>query len=96
VEFDYLFGDSSQRAVSRFRRVRLIALTKLGIAKFNEAKPATIQFTGSPMPEYRPWTMTKSPSATNTPGSYLSVGGVLLTKLNRPSRPGSMCELCWT
>jgi hypothetical protein len=53
-----------------------------------------IQFTGSPMPENRPWMMTKSPSATITPGSYLRVGGMLLIKLKRPSRPGSMCALC--
>jgi hypothetical protein len=36
---------------------------------------AAIQFTGRPMPENRPWMMTKSPSATITPGSYLRVGG---------------------
>src|SRR5260370_291770 len=31
-----------------------------------------------------------SPSATIVPGSYLSVGGRLLMRLNRPSRPGSI------
>src|SRR6187200_2291683 len=38
----------------------------------------------------RPCTITKSPSATIVPGSCLSVGGMLLTRLNRPSRPGEM------
>src|ERR1700732_3794756 len=31
---------------------------------------AAIQFLGSPVPEKRPWTITKSPSATINPGSY--------------------------
>src|SRR6266571_6687945 len=51
---------------------------------------AAIQFTGRPNPENRPCTITKSPSATIVPGSYFSVGGRLLTRLNRPSRPGSI------
>ncbi len=49
-----------------------------------------IQFTGRPMPENRPCTITKSFSATIVPGSYLSVGGMLLMRLNRPSRPGAI------
>src|SRR5262245_31421390 len=56
---------------------------------------AAIQFAGAANPEKRPWTMSKSPSATMRPGSYLSVGGKLLTRLKRPSRPGAMCALCW-
>src|SRR6267142_2333766 len=56
---------------------------------------AAIQLFGRPCPEKRPWTITKSPSATITPCSYLSVGGALLIRLKRPSRPGSICALCW-
>ena len=37
----------------------------------------SVAITGRPMPENRPWMMTKSPSATITPGSYLRVGGML-------------------
>jgi len=48
---------------------------------------AAIQFTGAPKPLNLPCTMTKSPSATINPGSYLSVGGMLLMRSNRPSRP---------
>src|SRR6266550_9301794 len=55
---------------------------------------AAIQFMGAPNPENRPWTMTISPSATIIPGSYFSVGGMLLIRSNRPSRPGPMCALC--
>src|ERR1700680_3011655 len=40
----------------------------------------TIQFTGWPIPKNRPWTITKSPSASITPGSYLSGGGMLMLK----------------
>ncbi len=43
---------------------------------------------GRPCPEKRPWTITKSPSATMTPGSYVSVDGTFLIRLERPSRPG--------
>src|SRR5438445_9657505 len=35
-----------------------------------------------------PVEITRSPSARITPGSYFSVGGMLLMRLNRPSRPG--------
>src|SRR6266478_2725095 len=49
---------------------------------------AAIQFTGRPKFENRPCTITNSRSATIVPGSYLSVGGRLLMRLNRPSRPG--------
>src|SRR5437660_499967 len=38
----------------------------------------------------RPCTITKSFSATIVPGSYFSVGGMLLMTLKRPSRPGSI------
>src|SRR6267143_3648403 len=38
---------------------------------------AAIQLFGRPCPEKRPWTITKSPSATITPGSYFSVAGTL-------------------
>src|SRR5262249_38704004 len=55
---------------------------------------ATTQFLGK-APEYRPWIITNSPSATTVPGSYLRVGGRLLMRLNNPSRPGAMCALCW-
>ena len=34
-------------------------------------------------------------SAIINPYSYLSEGGLALIKLNRPSRPGGMCALCW-
>jgi hypothetical protein len=34
--------------------------------------------------------ITKSPTATITPYSYFSVAGMLLIRLKRPSRPGSM------
>src|SRR5207249_10192521 len=37
--------------------------------------------------------MTRSPSATITPGSYFSTSGMLLMRLKRPSRPGAMCAL---
>src|SRR5262249_46499431 len=50
---------------------------------------------GAPNPEKRPWTMTRSPSATITLGSYLSVAGRPRTRVNRPSRPGAMWALCW-
>src|SRR5215471_2857878 len=50
---------------------------------------------GRPCPENRPWAMTKSPSATMRSHSYLSVGGRLLIRLKRPSRPALMCALCW-
>jgi hypothetical protein len=53
-----------------------------------------IQFAGRPLPENRPRTITRSFSATIVPGSYFKVGGVFLMRLNRPSRPGSMCALC--
>src|SRR5229473_935614 len=43
---------------------------------------AAIQFTGRPKSEKRPCTITKSPSATIVPGSYLSVVGRLLMRLN--------------
>ena len=33
-------------------------------------------------------------SATIRAGSYFSDAGMLLTRLNRPSRPGGMCALC--
>jgi len=46
---------------------------------------AAIQFTGWPEPENRPCTITKSFSVTIVPGSYFSVGGMLLMRLNRPS-----------
>src|SRR5258708_32712473 len=39
--------------------------------------------------------MTKSPSATITPGSYLRDAGLALMRLKRPSRPGSMWALCY-
>src|SRR5437879_2478263 len=42
---------------------------------------AAIQLFGRPCPEKRPWTITKSPSATITPGSYFSVAGALLIRL---------------
>src|SRR5882672_5568563 len=45
---------------------------------------AAIQFFGAPWPEKRPWTITNSPSATMSPGSYFSVGGVLLIRLKNP------------
>src|SRR5712671_5841124 len=45
---------------------------------------AAIQFTGRPKSEKRPCTITKSPSATTVPASYLSVVGRLLMRLNRP------------
>src|SRR6266851_1716915 len=51
---------------------------------------AAIQFTGRPKSEKRPCTITKSPSATIVPGSYLSVVGRLLMRLNRPPRPGAI------
>src|SRR5437899_11379159 len=51
---------------------------------------AAIQFTGAPKSLNRPCTITKSPSATIVPGSYFNVGGRLLMRLNRPSRPGAM------
>src|SRR5580692_11272009 len=51
---------------------------------------AAIQFTGCPNPENRPCTITKSPSATIIPGSYFNVGGRLLIRLKRPSRPGAI------
>src|SRR5207248_398298 len=47
---------------------------------------AAIQLFGLPCPEKRPWTITKSPSATINPGSYFSVDGTLLIRLKRPSR----------
>jgi len=45
-------------------------------------------------PEYRPWTITKSPSATTLPGSYFRVGGRLLMRLNILT---SRCDVrtCW-
>src|SRR5713101_6793150 len=45
---------------------------------------AATQFTGWPKPVNRPCTITKSPSATIVPGSYFSVGGILLMSLIRP------------
>ena len=51
--------------------------------------------TGAPNPEKRPCTITKSPSATITPASYFRVVGSDFIRLNSPSRPGSMCALCW-
>src|SRR5712692_3691587 len=51
---------------------------------------AEIQFNGSPKPENRPCTITKSPSATIVPASYFRVGGILLIRSNSPSRPGAM------
>src|SRR5712671_2778549 len=56
---------------------------------------AATQFTGRPKFENRPCTMTKFPSATIVPGSYLRAGGRLLMRSNKPSRPGAMCALCW-
>src|SRR5579872_2258424 len=49
---------------------------------------AQIQFTDGPKSENHPCTTTKCPSVTIVPGSYLSVGGRLWMRLNRPSRPG--------
>src|SRR6266849_3642148 len=51
---------------------------------------AAIQLTGWPKSENRPCTITKSPSATIVPGSYFNVGGRLLIRLKRPSRPGAI------
>src|SRR4029077_14629727 len=48
---------------------------------------AVIQFAGWAWPEKRPCTITKSPSATIIPDSYFRAGGMLLMRLNRPSRP---------
>jgi hypothetical protein len=55
---------------------------------------AAIQFTGRPKPENRPCTITKSPSATIVSGSYLSVVGRPLMRLNSPSQPGAIWALC--
>jgi len=41
-------------------------------------------------PEKRPWTITKSPSATMRPGSYFRVAGLLLNRLKGSSRSGSI------
>src|ERR1700692_3337234 len=59
----------------------------MSIPSWRRTISAAIQFTGAPKPEKRPWTITKSPPATMTPASYFSVGGRLLMRLNRPSRP---------
>jgi RQC domain len=44
---------------------------------------AAIQLLGRPCPENRPWTMTYSPSARISPGSYFSVAGALLIRWNQ-------------
>jgi hypothetical protein len=54
---------------------------------------AAIQAVGWPNPENRPWTVTGSLSATIIPDSYFSVAGILLIRLNRPSRPGAICAI---
>src|SRR4029077_3523250 len=51
---------------------------------------AAIQLTGRPIFENRPCKIAKSPSATMVPRSYLRVGGRLLMRSKRPSRPGSI------
>src|SRR5260370_4012137 len=80
----------SARAASSWTTSQCSANTPLAM----RTTSAAIQFLGRPVPENRPWTMTKSPSATITPGSYLRDAGVPLMRLKRPSRPGSMCALC--
>src|SRR2546422_568960 len=65
------------------------------IPSTTRTKSATIQFFACPKPEKRLCTITNSPSATICSWSCLKVGGMLLIRLKRPSRPGSMWALCW-
>src|SRR5260370_19041232 len=51
---------------------------------------AVLQFTGVPKLLNRPSTITRSPSGKIIPNSYFNVGGVLLMRLNRQSRPGAL------
>src|SRR6266478_4152217 len=60
----------SERAASSWRTSQCSANTPSAM----RTTSAAIQFLGRPVPENRPWTMTKSPSATITPGSYLRRG----------------------
>ncbi len=57
---------------------------------FSAHNIVAIQFTEAPKPLNCPCTITKSPSATIVKGSYFSVAGRLLMRLNRPSRPGAI------
>src|SRR5882762_1540648 len=49
---------------------------------------AAIQFLGRPFPEKRPWTITKSPSATITPGSYFQRRRTALDQIEEASAAG--------
>ena len=69
-------------------------LDKDTIADPNDVSPRSNSWKALNL-ENRPWTITRSPSATIILGAYFSVGGMLLMRLNRPSRPGAMCALCW-
>src|SRR5260370_15695190 len=80
----------SARAASSWRTSQCSANTPSAMRTMS----AAIQFLGSPMPENRPWMMTKSPSAMIRPGSYLRDAGEALMRLKRPARRGPMWALC--
>ena len=56
----------------------------------------TIQSDGRPIPENRPCSITKSPSAMMVWFSYRKVAGALRMRSNKPARPGGMWALCCT
>src|SRR5260370_17861957 len=58
-----------------------------------EEMDAEMKLKGRPKFENRRWTMTKSPSGTIVPGSYLRVGGRLLMRSNRP-HDREQCACC--